>query len=774
MATSKQKKRRRNQARSEGFYETLPMTSFMMPLAPPVTTPRQALAALREPSELSHTLRAYTANAAAYTKGGLFDVGNAAWWLLRRLTGYRARAIYISLIASSALAGTVLISREAQAVVSQYNSDMSSPAVIITKKKVGITLTDRNGTVLYETSGQGSSSLVDLKTLPANFKNATLAAEDLTFYLHDGFSIKSMVRAAYVDITHGGAVEGGSTLTQQLIKNALLTSNKTFVRKFQELVLANTIEQRYTKDQILSMYMSEVPYGQNTFGVEQAAQTYFHIPASQMTLAQSALLAGLPQATTNLDPTVYPEAAKARRDYVLGRMAELGMVTTTEATAAEAEPITASQRNVKILAPHFVFYVLDQLKAQYGDDVLNEGRTVTTSLDLGKQDLAQATVTKQINALAKNNATNGGLISLDPKNGDILAMVGSTDYNQPDFGAVNVTLSELQPGSSFKPFAYVTAFEKGWTGATHVDDVAVSFPDGASTYTPQNYDLKFRGPVSLRYALANSLNIPAIKVLQYATIADTIKTAKSLGVTSLNQPGRYGLSLVLGGAEVSPIDMATAYGAFATAGTKVTPRSIIKITDKLGAATYTAPTKVTGSRVIDPKYTYMISSILSDNTARTPDFGPNSPLKLTRPSAAKTGTTNDFRDNWTVGYTPDLVTAVWVGNNNHSAMQGVTGITGAAPIWHDYMQGALAQTNASDFVVPTGITMAKISTNGCLVNAGDASGVTEVFVSTALPTPCNSAPQTQPSQTTPTQDSQQVTTGGVTAPIPRTPVQSPR
>lgn len=700
-------------ARKNEFFEAIPMATAFVPVMPIIPT----------------------GDIGAYPRAGLADMAELFARFGRLIWNRRSRALYLSFIATSLLGVVILATVAAGATMSLYSSDLSSPATILAKKKTGITLLDRNGVVLYRTAGSSSGTLTPLGELPKSFKDATLAAEDPTFYQHDGVSWKAMFRAAYVDVTNHGAVEGGSTLTQQLVKNALLTSTKTIERKYQELVLSTELEHRYSKDQILQMYVSEMPYGQSTFGVEAAAQTYFHKPAKDLDLAQSALLAGLPLGTDRFDPTAHPVAAKARRDYILDRMASLKLVAPAQAEAAKAEPIVATPRDTTILAPHFVFYVLDQLRALYGANATSSGMTVTTSLDIAKQDLAQATIQKQIASLSSHHVTNGGLVSLDPKNGDVLAMVGSVEYAQPDFGAVNVTLAQLQPGSSFKPFAYVTAFAKGWSGASVVDDARVTFPDGSGTpYTPQNYDGKFRGPVTLRQALSNSLNIPAIKVLQFATIPATIKTATDLGITTLTNPNAYGLSLVLGGGEVRPIDMASAYGAFATGGQKVTPRSILKVVDKLGLIVDQAPSTVAGTKVLDSRNAFMITNILSDNIARTMEFGPNSPLKLSRPAAAKTGTTNDFRDNWTVGYTPNLITAVWVGNNDHSPMANVDGITGAAPIWHAYMEAALADMPVLDFATPTGITLARVSRLGCLSAAGDNASIVEIFHTDALPT----------------------------------------
>jgi 1A family penicillin-binding protein len=712
----------------------------------------------------------------------------------RNLSSRRARSIYLSLSATGALTLVVAAAITAASVMTVYANDISSPAALLSKKKTGTTILDRNGQVLFEGYGGQALNEVNLNDIPDSLRTATLAAEDPDFYQHPGFSWKGMARAAVVDITHHGTVEGGSTLTQQLVKNALLTSNKDFGRKYQEVLLAVELEKRYSKDQILDMYLNEIYYGEGSSGVDAAAQTYFHKSVKDLTLSESAMLAGLPLGPSRFDPNTNLQAATGRRNFVLTRMQELGKISKADADAAKAQPIKLASagapdaatgnnpmlvyaKTVNIRAPHFVFYVLDQLRAQYGDEVVEQGGiTVTTTLDLKKQQLAEASVTKRISELSGHNVTNGGLISVIPASGDILAMVGSVDYNAPGFGNVNVTLSSLQPGSSFKPIAYATAFKKGWNGATKVDDAPMQLPQGDGTmYVPQNYDGKFRGPVTLREALANSLNIPALKVEQFASIHDTIDTAHDMGITGLKDESRYGLALVLGGGEVRPIDMATVYATFANGGDRVLPRSILKVTDRRShdITKSTGITKTAG--VLDSRIAYMITNILSDNDARTPEFGANSPLKLSRPAAAKTGTTNDFRDNWTVGYTPQIATAVWVGNNDHTAMNNVDGITGAAPIWHDYMEGALSGLPVVDFTQPAGVTLAKVcKSDGGLANPWD-NGFTEVFFSDAAPTkPCssyNSRPfdQKKPDQSptpSPSPDQGDTNTGDNSEPTP--------
>ncbi len=600
-------------------------------------------------------------------------------------------------------------------------------------KNTGTTILDRNGKILFQGYGAVSRHIIPFNEMPQSLKQATLATEDPDFYQHAGFSYRGTARAAYQDLRHSGKVQGGSTITQQLAKNTLLSNEKSFSRKYKEIVLATEMERRYSKDQIMQMYLNTIYYGQGAYGVEAASETYFHKQAKELTLAESSLLAGLPQSPSRYDPNVDRTGAMQRRNYVLDRMKDLGYITPQIATQTKESTVEAGTRQVTINAPHFVFYVLDQLRQKYGADIVEKGGiTVTTTLDSAKQQTAEDIIKNQIAKLEGKNATNAGLISLDSKNGDILAMVGSVDYNQPGFGNVNVTLSELQPGSSFKPIAYATAFTKGWNGATKVDDKPLRLPQGdGSMYQPQNYDLKFRGPVTLRRALANSLNIPAIEVLQYAGLNDTLAMAHALGVQpqSLSDSSRYGVSLVLGGGEVRPLDMAAVYATFANQGKTAPPRAIAKVNNRFGSdITKAAP--VGSKQVLDPRVAYMLTNILSDTKARQEEFGTVNPLQLTRPAAAKTGTTNDFRDNWTVGYTPQLVTAVWVGNNDHSPMVNIDGITGAAPIWHDFMEAALGNTPPTEFSVPTGVTMAKVcGLDGGLVDPADPNGIAEVFMS---------------------------------------------
>ncbi|HEY6736814.1 MAG TPA: PBP1A family penicillin-binding protein [Candidatus Saccharimonadia bacterium] len=678
------------------------------------------------------------------------DLRAALRQVRRWLASKAVRRTLIALIVLGiAVASYALVSLAAN-TLKRYADSLSSPAAIMYQKKTGTTILDKDGNVLFAGYGAQDQGFLALKDIPKPLIDATLAAEDPQFYDHPGFSWEGTIRAAWIDLQHGSTDQGGSTLTQQLVKNTLLTQDKNFIRKFNELLLSMRVEQRYSKDQILEMYLNSIYYGQGAAGVQAASQTYFHKDAKDLSLGEAALIAGLPLGPGRFDPNYDLEAATGRRNFVLARMLSQGKITKQQADEAKAQPLALADtagavatdtnhpsivyaRQIKLEAPHFVFYVLNQLRQQYGEDLVEFGGiTVRTTLDLTKQHVAEDAVRTRISQLTNHHVTNGGLISLEPSSGNILAMVGSVDYNAPGFGNVNVTLSDLQPGSSFKPFAYATAFKKGWNGATVVDDVPVSFPQADGTvYAPQNYDLKFHGKVTLRKALDNSLNIPAIKVLQYAGLHDTIQTAHDLGITTLQDESRFGLSLVLGGGEVRPIDMASAYATLANGGTRVEPRAITKVADRTGQD-ITKPSASSPTPVLDPRIAYMITNILSDDASRQPEFPANGPLHLSRPAAAKTGTTNDFRDNWTVGYTPQIATAVWVGNNDHSAMQNVDGITGAAPIWHDYMENALRDLPVQNFSMPGGVTMASICPDGSLADNFTTS-ITEVFMSDNLP-----------------------------------------
>lgn len=552
---------------------------------------------------------------------------------------------------------------------------------------------DRNGKLLYTIYSNKNQSFTPLKKIPENLQHATIAIEDKDFYRHGAVDLRGISRAAYATLVRKD-LQGGSTLTQQLVKNSLLTPERTLERKIKEVMLSFATEALYSKDQILEMYLNQVPYGGTAYGVEAASQTYFGKPVQKLTLAESALLAGLPESPSVYSPFgSHPELAKARQVEVLRAMERQGYITKQQMTDAMHQELKYQRIQSDIKAPHFVFYVKDLLVKKYGQQKVEQGGlNVTTSLDLDLQDYAQATVAAEVAKIKNYHVGNGAALITNPATGEILAMVGSKDYfDTEDDGNVNVTTALRQPGSSIKPINYAVGLMKGYTAATPFIDKPQCYPQpGSAPYCPKNYDGKFHGIVQMRYALGNSINTAAVQMLKLNGIDAMIATASAMGITTFQDPSRYGLSLTLGGGEVMMTDMATAYGVFANGGYRVDLHPILKITDNRGKVLeeyHPLPSPIFGQRVLPPGVAYIISNILSDNSARIMEFGPNSALRIgNKPISVKTGTTNDFRDNWTIGYTTKYLVAVWVGNNDNSAMNGLaSGITGAAPIWHDLM-----------------------------------------------------------------------------------------
>lgn len=693
-----------------------------------------------------------------YTLALLEDAGYLLYRVGKKASVIKHKAFKrtaISLAVVTAAGGMAFAGIVAADTLSTYSKDLASPSVLMNRNRIGTTILDRNGEILYRAEGADNRVPIEFSDIPKDFVNATLAAEDPDFYNHRGISIRGTSRALWRDINHGERLEGGSTLSQQLIKNTLLTPKKSFLRKYQEAVLAIMLERQYSKNEILELYFNEVFYGQGARGAERAARTYFHKSLAGLTLGEKAMLAGLPLGPSRFDPNFDPVSAVERRDFVLHRMEELGYITPKQEQEAKAEKVSFHAQEIEINAPHFVFYVLEQLRETYGDEAVETGGlTVYTTLDLKKQRIAEEEVRNQIERIRWQHVTNGGLISLDPRNGEILAMVGSVDFYNNQFGKVNVTLSRLQPGSSFKPFAYAAAFKEGYHGATQVDDKPMHVPDGSGkVYEPENYDDKFRGPVLLRRALANSLNIPAIKVIQHAGVEDTLKTAEDMGITFMGERSRFGLSLALGSAEIKPLELAEGYATFANLGKRVHSTTIIKVEDKFGE-NITDSAATPSERALDPRIAYMIVNILSDNQARTEIFGSNSVLQLPRPAFVKTGTTEDWRDNITAGSTPDLTTVVWVGNNDHSPMMNVSGITGAAPIWHNFMVRALEGAPELEFKRPSGlVTLAVCAGDGGLVRSG---GISEIFLTEAKPEKPCSVRRAKPKKQTAKKDSEAI------------------
>jgi 1A family penicillin-binding protein len=591
-------------------------------------------------------------------------------------------------------------------VFAYYAKDLPSPSKLNQRQIVESTkIYDRTGEhLLYEIHGEEKRTSISIDQMSDIVKAATISAEDQTFYQHHGIQFKAVARAAIYDVLGRAASQGGSTITQQLIKNTVLTNEKTFTRKVKEVILSVELEQKFSKDEILEMYLNEIPYGSNAYGIQAASRTFFGKDTKDLKLAESALLASLPKAPTYFSPYgSHQDELKYRQEYILDQMTKLGYISADQAKEAKDFDVLAEIRPFQenISAPHFVMYVKEQLVNQYGEKQVEEGgMKVYTTLDWEKQVAAEEAVKNGVAAnITKYKATNAALVAIDPKTGQVLAMVGSRDYFDKSIdGNVNVAIRDRQPGSSFKPYVYATAFKKGYTPDTIVFDTETNFGTKEKPYEPQNYSNTFRGAVKMKDALAMSLNIPAVKTLYLAGVNNSINTAKSMGITTLLNPSRYGLALVLGGGEVKLVDHVGAFGTFATAGVRHDKTAILKILDGQGK-TLQEYQNSPGEKVLDTEVCAQIDAILSDNHLRAPVFGTNTPLRFEdRPVAVKTGTTNEWRDAWTVGYTPGLVAGVWTGNNNNSPMaDGADGVFTAAPIWRSFMDRALANTAIEKF-----------------------------------------------------------------------------
>jgi penicillin-binding protein 1C len=563
---------------------------------------------------------------------------------------------------------------------------------------VSTKILDRNGKLIYEIYTDTKRTPIKLDDVPEYVKEATISIEDKDFYKHQGLSYTGIARAIF-NTVFKHELQGGSTITQQLIKNSLLTDERTIRRKSQEIVLTVIAEAIYSKDQILEMYLNTIPYGGTAYGIETASETYFGKPVKDLDLAEAALLAGLPQRPSTYSPFgAHPELAKVRQEEVLRQMVANKYISQDEADKAFQETLTYAPVNPP-QAPHFALWIKEQLANKYGEKMVEQGGLrVYTTLDLDIQNFAQQAVATEVGKLKKQKVGNGAAVVTRPSTGEILAMVGSKDYFAEDEdGKVNVTLASRQPGSSIKPINYALAIkDEKITPATAIADVPSCFEvAGQPLYCPVNYDGTFHGLVETRFALGNSYNIPAVRVLALNGVDNFINFAKQMGITTLTDPKDYGLSATLGGLPVRPIDMAVAFGVFANQGIEQPLTAITKVTDWKGNILEESdPTKnkLTGTKILDPSVTFLISHILLDNNARSSAFGPSSYLVVSgHPEVSvKTGTTNDRRDNWTIGYTADAVVVTWVGNNDNSPMGGaVSGVSGASPIWNKVMKAVL-------------------------------------------------------------------------------------
>lgn len=618
-----------------------------------------------------------------------------------------------------------------------YYNDIADQERLMNRNNTGVVLKDRNGETFYSIGRAEHNTLLPLDSISDNVKNALIASEDKDFYKHNGFSVDGILRAVYGTVTSQENYGGGSTLTQQLAKNTLLTADQTFLRKYQELAISIAIEQRYSKDDILDMYLNSAFFGGTTFGIEDAAKVYFNKEAKDLDLAESAMLVGILPAPNAYSPTTgNAEYAKERQTTVLTRMVTNGYITADQKTTALAQELAYApvEDTNDSEAPHYAEMVLEELYKKYGEEkTIRSGYQVTTTLDLSLQRKLQANISDHMAYVQANGGSNASGVAIDPTSGEIRALVGSADWNNADWGKVNVATTPRQPGSSFKPIYYSDALAKGViTPATIFADVATDF----NGYKPQNASRTFSGNISVRNALSRSLNIPSVLVMQKLGIDESLAAAKRLGITTLGESSNYGLSLALGAGEVPLLQMTNAYAAFANQGQQYQTTTLKQVDDKFDKTIYTN-TSEKSQEAISAGGAYLISSILSDNTARAPIFGSS----LTVPghtAAVKTGTTDDSRDAWTIGYTPQLAVGVWVGNNNNDTMLN-GGSTMAGPIWLDTMKQALDGVQNAEFPVPSTVVQKPVCYGtDSLANTSGPNTFNEYFLASNLPsTTCN-------------------------------------
>lgn len=592
-----------------------------------------------------------------------------------------------------------------------FASDLTTKENLMNKNNTGIILLDKNGTVFFKFYEAHIKTFTPLSDIPRDMRHAIIVAEDREFYRHPGFSISAIIAAFIANVRKGDTAYGGSTITQQLVKNTLLTPQKSLMRKYQELILAQEIERRFSKNEILEMYLNSVYLGEGAFGIEQAAKTYFGISASQLNLAQASLLAGFPKAPSLLSPiSGNMSKAKERQKEILSELYDQSYITKEQQLQAERQElhINKNGRPFTYQAPHFAIMVRDELIEKYGEErVARSGFKVRTTIDLLWQEYAETIVRQQVVKLASNNVSNGAAVVIDPHTGHVRALVGSINWDNGSFGKVNVATSNRQPGSSFKPIVYAKALEnRQITLATRLKDQPITYETVVGDYKPLNYDRKFRGEVTVRRALANSLNVPSVEVMSTIGLPSALESAERFGITTLKDPSRYGLSLVLGAGEVKLLELTNVYATFANGGQKNEITTITEIHDKFGKRVYEHTPHA--ERVISEDVAFLISSILSDKNARSEAFG--DVLDISRSVAVKTGTTENYKDSLTLGYSPDLAIGVWVGNNDGTPMDRIAGSLGAAPIWKSLMERFLSELPFESFVPPSGIVKATVCT----------------------------------------------------------------
>jgi 1A family penicillin-binding protein len=655
------------------------------------------------------------------------------------LIKYASGAVFVGIV------GLFLLTTIVFAV---FSVGLPDPNKVIRRDGYSTIIYDRNGKTLYDVYNKENRIPLKLANMPKYLQEATIAIEDKDFYKHSGFSVAGIARSAFNILTLRG-FGGGSTLTQQLVKNLLLSPEQTIVRKIKEVVLAGEIEKKFTKDDILQLYLNEAPYGGSVYGVESAARTYFGKSAKDLNLIESSILAGIPQLPSYYSPTIgSPKAYIPRATAVLRRMREDGYINPQQEADAVKQlgNVQFSTESAGLKAPHFVFYVKDQLVQKFGEAMVEGGGLrVTTTLDEQLQDQAEKIVKAEVDKIKPLKVSNGAAIVLNPKTGEILSMVGSYDFGDKNYGSYNVVTALRQPGSSGKPFVYAAALMKGYTAATELMDVKTSYPAGKDDsnkdklYTPENYDVKYRGPMQLRFALGNSINTIAVKLTALVGLKDIMQTGFNAGISTWEPTqdnlNRVGLSLALGGQEVRLIELASAYGTFANAGVHVDPIAILKVEDANGKVLF-ENRQVAGKKVFSPEVSFLISHMLSDNVARKDVFGENNLLQVSgKTVAVKTGTTDLKRDNWTLGYTPERVIGVWVGNNDNTVMAPAitSGVTGAAPIWNKITKAALADLPNEQFPKPSGVDAIQIDALGGGLPVGDSPVRTEYFLKGTAP-----------------------------------------
>lgn len=636
------------------------------------------------------------------------------------------RVRLLSTLSAAVFVGIIALFLLTTVVFAVFSFDLPDPNKVIRREGLSTVISDRNGKVLYDVYQKENRIPLELKEVPKYLQEATIAVEDKDFYRHQGFSLTGIIRSLWRIVTLQG-LAGGSTLTQQLVKNVLLSPERTIFRKIKEVILANQIEKKFTKDQILQMYLNEAPYGGAAYGVESAAKTYFGKSAKDLNLVESAILAGFPQAPSTYSPTgSHPKAYIDRTKNVLRRMREDGYITAQQEVDAgkQLANVQFASISAAIRAPHFVFFVKDQLVARFGEQMVESGGLrVTTTLDWDLEEEAEKIVNEEINKIKPLKVGNGAAVVLSAKTGEILSMVGSYDFFDKDYGSFNVATSLRQPGSAGKPFIYATAFAKGYAPATMLLDAKTSYPTGdpdpkKKDYTPENYDNKYRGPTQLRFALGNSINTVAVKLTALTGLKEIMQNGYNAGISTWEPTdeniANVGLSLALGGREVKLLELTSAYAAFATGGLKVEPVAILKVTNSKGNKLYEYR-PVTGKRVFSREVSFLVSHILSDNNARKEVFGEVNSLQIPGHTvAAKTGTTDKKRDNWTIGFDPNIAVGVWVGNNDNAAMAPAitSGVTGAAPIWNQITKFALKNFPNTDFQKPDKVSALTVDALG--------------------------------------------------------------